>query len=125
VVGGATGVFAAVLVMYYVLPSAVRTDAVQVPLTVGAAVAVGFLLGDPDGDARLVPVRAPLACGLGGALCTLVVAFEASRRGPGFVPVVAASAVVLPVLFGALGAVGAVSRGIYGRLAEQVRSGDF
>lgn len=108
VLAGAVGVFAAVLVVHYVLPHSLRTDAVQVSLSVLSALAVGFAVGDESGSLR----SGALTCGLGGALCSLIVAFEAAKRGVGYGPVVTASAVVLPALFAALGAMGVSTRKI-------------
>lgn len=106
VLGGATGVFAAVLAVHYVLPHSLRTDALQVSLTILSALAVGFAVGDESATLR----TGALACGLGGALSGLIVAFEAAQGSVGYRPVVAASAVVLPALFATLGAMGVSAR---------------
>jgi hypothetical protein len=87
-----------------------------------AVLAVGVAVGYRTADELLDGLRhGLLACGLGGALCVSLAAYDASSTLPveRFGAVVAGSGVVLPVTFGLFGGVsGAVGWWLADRLAS-------
>ncbi|UPV72765.1 hypothetical protein M0R89_09405 [Halorussus limi] len=80
-------------------------------LTALAVSTIGVALGYRTASSRLDGLRhGALACGLGGALCVSLAAYDAEKVGSGaFDALVAGSGVVLPVSFGLFGGLSGVA----------------
>lgn len=111
---GAAVLFVAVALVAFALPVAYRSDLSQVSLVAAAVSLVGFGVEywtTASGDRR----SGLRACAIGGGLCVLLVVAQAATKQLNYLPIIAASAVVLPITFGA---VGHVTGAIGGRASE-------
>lgn len=100
---GATAVFARIAVVRFVADP-LRIDGAV--LTVAAVSTIGVAVGYRSAERLRDGARQGLlACGLGGALCVSIAAYDASGVAAveTFDAVVAGSGVVLPIVFGLLG----------------------
>ncbi|WP_158058104.1 hypothetical protein [Halorussus halophilus] len=99
---GAAILFAAVALVAFALPVAYRSDLSQVSLVAVAVSLVGFGV-EYRGSADPTRRKGLRAGAIGGGLCVFLVAAQAATKQLDYLPIIAASAVVLPVTFGVVG----------------------
>ena len=100
---GAAGCFAGVALVTFALPAAYRSDGSQLGLVAVTVALVGVAVQYRATDDRRTGRPGLRACAVGGGLCVLLVAAQAATKRLDFLPIIAASALVLPVSFGLLG----------------------